>query len=106
LLLWPGVGQPCEPASARSIIFRVTTKPGEPGEPTARAVVALALRLSESERVRVAAELLESVEGPDDVSDDEWLAEVNRRADSVRRGESVGEPWPLVRDELLAELKK
>ena len=94
-------------ASARSIIIRVTTKPGEPDEPTARTVVAQALRLSESERVRVAAELLESVEGPPDhVSDDEWLAEVNRRADSVRRGESVGEPWPLVRDELLSELKK
>jgi putative addiction module component (TIGR02574 family) len=89
------------------MIFRVTTKPYEPDEPTARAVVAQALRLSESERVRVAAELLESVEGPpDQVSDEEWLAELNRRADSVRRGESVGQPWPLVRDELLAELKK
>jgi putative addiction module component (TIGR02574 family) len=89
------------------ILFRMTSKAGEPNEPTARALVAQALRLSESERVRVAAELLESVEGPpDDVSDDEWLAEVNRRADSVRRGESVGEPWSLVRDELLAELKK
>jgi hypothetical protein len=43
---------------------------------------------------------------PDDVSDDEWLAELNRRADSVRRTERVGEPWSLVRDELLAELKR
>ena len=69
------------------ILFRMTSKAGEPNEPTARALVAQALRLPESERVRVAAELLESVEGPpDDVSDDEWLAEVNRRADSVRRG--------------------
>jgi len=85
----------------------MTTKPGEPNEPTAGAVVAQALRLSESERVRIAAELLESVEGPpDEVSDDAWLAELNRRADSVRRGERVGELWPLVRDELLAELKK
>ena len=83
------------------------TSKAEPNEPTARTLVAQALRLSESERVRVAAELLESVEGPaDDVSDDEWLAEINRRADSVRRGENVGEPWSLVRDELLAELKK
>jgi putative addiction module component (TIGR02574 family) len=85
----------------------VTTKAGEPNEQAARALVAQALRLSESERVRVAAELLESVEGPaDDTSDDDWIAEINRRAESVRRGESVGEPWPLVRDELLAELKK
>jgi putative addiction module component (TIGR02574 family) len=94
-------------ATDGSIIFRVTTKAGEPNEQATRALVAQALRLSESERVRVAAELLESLEGPpDDVSDDEWLAEINRRAESLRRGESVGEPWPLVRDELLAELKK
>jgi hypothetical protein len=85
----------------------MTSKVGEPNEPTARALLAQALCLSESERVRVAAELLESVEGlPDDVSGDEWVAEINRRADSVRRGESVGEPWSVVRDELLAELKK
>lgn len=85
----------------------MASRAGEPNEPTARALVAQALRLSESERVRVAGELLESVEGPpDDVSDDEWLAELNRRADSVRRGESLSEPWSLVRDELLAELKK
>jgi putative addiction module component (TIGR02574 family) len=85
----------------------MTSKAGESNEPTARALLAQALRLSESERVRVAAALLESVEGPaDDVSDDEWLAEVNRRANSVRRAENVGEPWSLVRDELSAELKK
>lgn len=89
------------------ILSWMASKAGEQNEPTARALVAQALRLSESERVRVAAELLESVEGPpDDISDDEWLAEVNRRADSVRRGETVGEPWSLVRDELLAELKE
>jgi hypothetical protein len=85
----------------------MTTKAAEPNEATARALVAQALRLSESQRVRVAAELLESVEGPpDDVDDDEWLAEINRRADGVRRGESVGERWSAVRDELLPELKK
>jgi hypothetical protein len=55
----------------------------------------------------VASELLESLEGPaDETSDDEWLAEINGRAENVRRGESIGEPWPLVRDELLAELKR
>ena len=44
-------------------------------EAAAHALVAQALRLSEWERVRVAAELLTRVEGPlDDVSDDEWLA--------------------------------
>jgi putative addiction module component (TIGR02574 family) len=86
----------------------MTTKAGDPSDhQAARALVALALRLTESERVQVAAELLESLEGPeDDASDDEWLAEINRRADSVRRGESAGEPWTVVRDELLAELRK
>lgn len=85
----------------------MTAKADEPNEPTARTLVAQALRLSESERVRMAAELLESVEGPpNDANDDDWLAEINRRADSVRRGESVSESWAHVRDELLRELKK
>jgi len=65
----------------------MTSKADEPNEPAARAIVAQALRFSESERVRVAAELLASVDGSlDAVTDDEWLAEINRRADSVRRG--------------------
>jgi putative addiction module component (TIGR02574 family) len=85
----------------------MTPEADEPNEQAARALVAQALRLSEGERVRVASELLESLEGPDEeTSDDEWLAEINRRAESVRRGKTIGEPWPLVRDELLAELKK
>ena len=79
----------------------------EANDEVARLVVAQALRLSESQRLRVAAELLESLEGPpDDVSDEDWLAEINRRAERVRRGESQGEPWHVVRDELLAELRK
>jgi hypothetical protein len=35
-----------------------------------------------------------------------WLAELNRRAGSVRCGEGVGEPWSVERDELLAEHKE
>lgn len=85
----------------------MSIRPGEPSEPSAGAVVAQALRLPESERVRIAAELLESIEGPpDELSDDEWLVEINRRAEGVRRGEGASEPWPLVRDQLLAELKR
>jgi len=69
----------------------MASRAGKPNEPVASALVAQALWLSESERVRVPTELLESVEGPpDDVSDDERLAEVNRREDSVRCGDSVG----------------
>lgn len=53
--------QPCEGPARGSIIFSMTSKAGEPNETTARTLVAQALRLSESERVRIAAELLESV---------------------------------------------
>jgi putative addiction module component (TIGR02574 family) len=71
------------------------------------AVVEEALRLPEADRMRVAAELLGSLEGPaDELDDDAWLEEIKRRADRVRRGESQSEPWPAVRDALLAELRK
>lgn len=47
-----------------------------------------------------------TIDGPNDNrSDAEWLAEVNRRAERVRRGEVHGKPWPNVRDELLAKLR-
>ncbi|MEO8183567.1 MAG: addiction module protein [Deltaproteobacteria bacterium] len=62
--------------------------------------------MTESQRVLVAVELLQSIEGPDDDrSDEEWLAEVNRRAERVRRGEANGKPWAAVRDELRAKLR-
>jgi hypothetical protein len=57
--------------------------------------------------MRVAAELLGSLEGtPDDFGEDAWLTEIQRLADRVRRGESQAEPWPAARDALLAELRK
>jgi hypothetical protein len=57
--------------------------------------------------MRVVAELLGSLQGPADGLDDEaWLAEIKRRTDRVRQGESQAEPWPAVRDALLAELQK
>jgi putative addiction module component (TIGR02574 family) len=77
------------------------------GHDAAAAVVEDALRLPEADRMRVAAELLGSLDGPPNVLDDDaWLEEIKRRADRVRRGESQGEPWPAVRDALLAELRK
>ena len=78
-----------------------------PGHDAAAAVLEEALRLPEADRMRVAAELLGSLEGPPDALDDDaWLEEIKRRADRVRRGESQAEPWPAVRDALLAELRK
>jgi hypothetical protein len=47
-----------------------------------------------------------TTDGPDDNRSDEWLAEVKRRAERVRRGEVHGKPWPHVRDELLARLRE
>jgi len=85
----------------------MSTSPGTSGQDPTSAVVADGLRLPEADRMRDAAELLGSLEGPPDVLDDEaWLTEIQRRADRVRRGESQAEPWPAVRDALLAELRK
>jgi len=85
----------------------VSQKPSDSPDDSAGAIVAQALRLTESERVLVAAELLQSIEGPnDDRSDEEWLADLNRRANRVRRGEANSKPWPVVQDELRAKLRK
>lgn len=59
-----GRRRPLRGRAHRSIVFRMNTKADEAIEQTARALVARALRLSESERVWIAAELLESLEGP------------------------------------------
>jgi putative addiction module component (TIGR02574 family) len=83
------------------------TKTADPSEQTAQALVARALRLTESERVVVAAALLGSLEGPaDDASDDEWLAEIQRRADSVRSGQPGSLHWTAVREDLLVEVRR
>ena len=73
----------------------------------ADAVLADGLRLSETERVRVAVELLSSVDGPlEQLGDDAWLEELRRRIDRVRRGESRGRPWAEVRAEILGSLRR
>jgi hypothetical protein len=69
-------------------------------------ILEAALRLPELGRVRVAAELLASVDGPDELTDARWLDELRRRADRVRRGEAQGRPWSEVRAELLADLAR
>lgn len=70
-------------------------------------VLADALSLTEEQRVRLAADILRSVEGPPDALDDDaWVAELRRRAERVLRGESNGSPWTEVRDDLLANLRR
>ncbi len=61
---------------------------------TAQQVLEQALQLDEEERVVVASSLLESVEAPpaDRRSDDEWIAEIERRARAALAG-SPGLTW-------------
>lgn len=82
------------------------TKTGDPSEQTAETLLAQALRLTEPERLEIAAALLGSLQGPDDdTSDDEWLAELQRRADSVRSGQAGALHWTALREDLLDELR-
>jgi putative addiction module component (TIGR02574 family) len=57
-----------------------------------------ALQLPEEERANLAADLMESLSSPiplDHVSDEEWLAEIGRRADRAQNGQP-GIPWEQV----------
>ncbi len=55
-------------------------------------LTAQALALSESERAELAHELLASLAPPNGVSqrDAKWRAELERRADEVRAGDTLG----------------
>jgi putative addiction module component (TIGR02574 family) len=71
--------------------------------PSLESILAGALLLPEQERAVVAAELLASLhpEGVPLEDDPGWRAEVERRAERVRRGESDGLAW----EDVLAELE-
>jgi len=74
---------------------------------TAKKILEDALTLPNQTRADVAAALLASLEP--DVSaahrdTEDWLAEIERRAERVRSGQSVGQPWQSVRARLLARL--
>ena len=65
----------------------------------AKRVLEDALRLSGEQRAEVAAELLASLGPPgpgSDRTDDEWIAEIERRARAAESGVK-GIPWPEVR---------
>jgi hypothetical protein len=67
----------------------------------ARQVLADALRLPIGERGTVVAELLASMDGePDADADQAWAAEIERRAERALRGESQGQDWATVRDDI------
>ncbi|KYF99543.1 hypothetical protein BE20_50465 [Sorangium cellulosum] len=68
-------------------------------------ILAAALSLPEGERLRLASELLASVEDPyDDAWKAAWIEELERREQAVRDGESRGDAWDAVRARVLARL--
>lgn len=73
----------------------------------AETVLSDALELASSDRARVAAALLASLdEGRDDDADQAWAAEIDRRAERVLSGDSEGAPWETVRARLVARLQR
>jgi putative addiction module component (TIGR02574 family) len=68
-------------------------------------ILAAALSLPEGERLRLASELLASVEEPyDDSWNAAWFEELERREQAVRDGGSGGNAWAEVRARVLARL--
>jgi putative addiction module component (TIGR02574 family) len=69
-------------------------------------VLADALELPPEDRLAIADDLLDSVEGRDDPEwDAAWLAEVDRRAAEAERGGVELEDWEVVRTRLRNELR-
>lgn len=68
-----------------------------------RGILADALSLPPQDRLALAAELIDSVEGASDSEwDAAWLAELDRRASTDA---DSSEDWNVVRDRLLSELR-
>ncbi len=69
-------------------------------------LLAEALRLSRSERARVAEELLSSLEEPDDEIAVAWATELERRSADVAEGRIQTVAWETARREILRELEQ
>lgn len=69
--------------------------------PQVDALVAAVLRLTEPERAEVLERLLDALDPPpsdvDRMTEEEFAAELDRRAEEFRRDPSVGIPWEQVR---------
>lgn len=75
-------------------------------QPNTNDLLEKALKLPADERLALATELLKSVEGPEDTEWSEaWLAEVDRRAAAVERGEEPLESWESVEARIAGELQ-
>ena len=71
----------------------------------AQAVLADALRLDPEVRAEIAAELLASLDGPEDPgAEAAWEAEVQRRIAAIESGEMKLESWEEVRRRIETEL--
>jgi putative addiction module component (TIGR02574 family) len=74
---------------------------------TAQAILAAALSLPDLEREEVAEHLLESLPPPDgyeEVTEEEFFAELERRREEAERDPSVLIPWEEVQRMMLTEL--
>jgi putative addiction module component (TIGR02574 family) len=69
-------------------------------------LLAKAMRLPPDERLAIATELFESVEGPEDASwTAAWAAELDRRAKDLESGKVQAVPWEQAKAEILERLR-
>jgi putative addiction module component (TIGR02574 family) len=70
-------------------------------------VLSAATELPPADRVRLIGALWDTVpaEAESDFSP-EWLAEIERRVEAYRSGQEQTFPWPQVRDEALARIRR
>ncbi|HKB06023.1 MAG TPA: addiction module protein [Gemmataceae bacterium] len=65
-------------------------------------LLAAALQLSKEERAELVESLLDSLDGSDSdvdrMTDEELAAELDRRAEELRRNPDAGIPWEQVKD--------
>ena len=70
-------------------------------------LLARALRLPPGERLAMATELLESVEGPEDEAwTTAWAAELDRRVQELDSGRIKAVPWEKAKAEILKRLRE
>ncbi|MGE4068693.1 MAG: addiction module protein [Vicinamibacterales bacterium] len=71
----------------------------------AAAVLADALRLSDEARAELAAELLASLDGPEDADAQQaWETEIGRRIEEIEAGRMPLESWDVVRQRIGRDL--
>jgi putative addiction module component (TIGR02574 family) len=70
-------------------------------------VLDAALALPERERILIAERLLESVPNDiDELSEEEFAAELNRRSEEVIQGKAELIPWAVVKEQMRAKTRR